>query len=130
LSSIRTRADDGRAFAVLLRALHAGAVRRFRIKELHVISLRTAFVATLLAGAIAAGATAQAVAQAAPVPAFGSPPGGDYPILFNDRHVYSRPTKLKAGRVLGALVRGNTVLVPLRALFERLGAVVSYDAAT
>lgn len=94
------------------------------------MSLRGALVATLLAGAVASGAPARAVAQAAPVPAFGSPPGGDYPILFNDRHVYSRPTKLKADRVLGALVRGNTVLVPLRAMFERMGAVVTYDAST
>lgn len=94
------------------------------------MSKRTAIVATLLAGAFASGASAPAVAQAAPAPAFGAPPGGDYPILYNDRHVDARPTELKAGRVLGALVRGNTVLVPLRAMFERMGAAVSYDAAT
>lgn len=94
------------------------------------ISLRTAFVATLLTGALAAGATARAVAQAAPAPAFGAPPSGDVPILYNDRHVYSTPSELKAGRVLGALVRGDTVLVPLRTMFQRMGAAVDYDAST
>ena len=35
------------------------------------------------------------------------------PILFNDHHVYSKPDVLKQGRVLAALVRGGTVLIPL-----------------
>jgi hypothetical protein len=58
---------------------------------------------------------------------FGSPPSGQIPILYNDHHVYSRPDVLKQGRVLAALVRGGTVLIPLRSMFEQMGATVSYD---
>lgn len=61
---------------------------------------------------------------------FGSPPSGEVPILFNDHHVYSKPDTLRQGRLLAALVRGKTVLVPLRSLFEQLGGTVSYDPAT
>jgi len=84
-----------------------------------------------------AGGPAMAPPAASPAPAdqsmsvppanFGSPPSGMIPILFNDHHVYSRPDRLKQGRVLAALVRGGTVLVPLRSLFEQTGATVSYD---
>lgn len=75
------------------------------------------------------------IAQATPMastPAmqFGSPPSGQIPILFNDHHVYSRPDVLKQGRVLAALVRGGTILVPLRSMFEQMGATVSYDAGS
>ncbi|HEV2261720.1 MAG TPA: copper amine oxidase N-terminal domain-containing protein [Candidatus Rubrimentiphilum sp.] len=77
----------------------------------------------------------QVIAQASPMPApppmnFGSPPSGQIPILFNDHHVYSRPDVLKQGRVLAALVRGGTILVPLRSMFEQMGATVSYDAGS
>ncbi len=34
------------------------------------------------------------------------------------------------GRVLAALVKGGTVLIPLRSMFEQMGATVSYDAAS
>jgi len=61
---------------------------------------------------------------------FGTPPSGEVPILFNDRHVYTKPDRLKANRVLAALVRGNTILVPLRSMFEQMGATVSYDPAS
>jgi hypothetical protein len=61
---------------------------------------------------------------------FGSPPSGEIPILFNDHHVYSKPDVLKQGRVLAALVRGGTILVPLRSMFEQMGATVSYDPAS
>ena len=69
------------------------------------------------------------VAQSGGLPPadYGSPPSGEYPILFNDRHVYAKPDELKQNRVLAALVRGSTVLVPLRSLFEQMGATVSYD---
>ncbi len=75
------------------------------------------------------------IAQASPSmnmpPAdFGTPPSGEVPILFNDRHVYSKPDRLKANRVLAALVRGNTILIPLRSMFEQMGATVSYDPAS
>jgi hypothetical protein len=68
--------------------------------------------------------------QAAPPANFGSPPSGQIPILFNDHHVYSKPDTLKQGRVLAALVRGGTILIPLRSMFEQMGATVSYDPGT
>ena len=70
------------------------------------------------------------VPPAAPPADFGTPPSGEVPILFNDRHVYSKPDRLKANRVLAALVRGNTILIPLRSMFEQMGATVSYDPAS
>jgi hypothetical protein len=70
-------------------------------------------------------------ATAAPPANFGSPPSGQYPILFNDHHVYARPDILKKGRVLAALVRGGTILIPLRSMFEQMGnPTVSYDAGS
>jgi hypothetical protein len=73
-----------------------------------------------------------AIAQAAGAPAanFGTPPSGQIPILFNDHHVYSKPDVLKQGRVLAALVKNGTLLIPLRSMFEQMGATVSYDAGT
>jgi hypothetical protein len=61
---------------------------------------------------------------------FGSPPSGEVPILYNDHHVYARPDTLRAGRVLAALVKNGTLMVPLRSMFEQMGATVSYDPAT
>ena len=77
-------------------------------------------------------ATPTTVAQAMMMPPadFGTPPSGEVPILFNDHHVYSKPDRLKQNRVLAALVRGNEILVPLRSMFEQMGATVSYDPAT
>src|SRR5579864_7654125 len=69
-------------------------------------------------------------ATAAPPANFGSPPSGQYPILYNDHHVYTKPDILKQGRVLAALVRGGTLLIPLRSMFEQMGATVSYAAGT
>jgi hypothetical protein len=71
--------------------------------------------------------TSVATAQSAPPADFGAPPSGEVPILFNDHHVYAKPDRLKANRVLAALVRGNTILIPLRSMFEQMGATVSYD---
>jgi hypothetical protein len=68
--------------------------------------------------------------SAMPPADFGTPPSGEVPILFNDRHVYTKPDRLKANRVLAALVRGNTILIPLRSMFEQMGATVSYDPAS
>ncbi len=67
---------------------------------------------------------------AAPAANFGTPPSGQIPILFNDHHVYSKPDTLKQGRVLAALVKGGTVLIPLRSMFEQMGASVSFDAGS
>ena len=72
---------------------------------------------------------AQASDQAPPAN-FGTPPSGQIPILYNDHHVYTKPDTLKQGRVLAALVKGGTVLIPLRSMFEQMGASVSYDPAS
>ena len=77
----------------------------------------------------AVAAIAPSFAQA-PAPDFGTPPSGEVPILYNDQHVYSKPDRLKKGRVLAALVRGKTILVPLRSMFEQMGATVSYNASS
>ena len=61
---------------------------------------------------------------------FGSPPSGQIPVLYNDQHVYAKPDILRSGRVLAALVKNGIILVPLRSMFEAMGASVSYDAAT
>jgi hypothetical protein len=83
-------------------------------------------------GNIGTLATSTTVAQAMMMPPadFGTPPSGEVPILFNDHHVYSKPDRLKQNRVLAALVRGNEILVPLRSMFEQMGATVSYDPAS
>ena len=88
----------------------------------------------------AASAAPAATPMASPAPAapaanmppanFGSPPSGQIPILFNDHHVYAKPDELKQGRVLAALVRGGTILIPLRSMFEQMGATVAYDPAS
>ncbi|HEV2261039.1 MAG TPA: copper amine oxidase N-terminal domain-containing protein [Candidatus Rubrimentiphilum sp.] len=74
------------------------------------------------------------IAQTTPAPPppmnFGSPPSGQIPILYNDHHVYAKPDELKQGRVLAALVRGGTILIPLRSMFEQMGATVSWDPAS
>lgn len=80
--------------------------------------------------ATAAPAPAAPESPAMPPADFGTPPSGEVPILFNDHHVYSKPSTLRTGRVLAALVRGNSILVPLRSLFEQTGATVSYDPGT
>ena len=50
------------------------------------------------------------------------------PILLNDRHIYARPNKLRRNRLLAALVRRSSILLPLRSLIERLGGTITYDA--
>jgi hypothetical protein len=96
-------------------------------KEL-VKRLSIAIMAAVAAGGLAA--TPVSAQQSMPPAEFGAPPSGEVPILFNDRHVYSRPDELKQDRVLSAIVRGDTILVPLRSMFEQMGATVSYDPAT
>jgi hypothetical protein len=91
------------------------------------IVLATGCIVCVLNSA-SAGSPPRVVAQVPP-PDFGSPPG-EYPILFNDRHVYAKPTDIKAGRALGALARATTMLVPLRSMFEQMGATVNFDASS
>jgi hypothetical protein len=88
-----------------------------------------AFALATVSGVLASVATAPAQ-SALPQRDFGHPPSGAIPILFNDEHVYAKPDVLKAGRVLAALVRNGVVMVPLRSMFEQLGATVSWDEAT
>jgi len=73
----------------------------------------------LLLGAFPAGAGAAD---------FGSPPSGEIPILYNDHTVYATPDVLKQRRVLAALVRNGQIYVPLRSMFEQMGATVSVSA--
>ncbi|GAC1521731.1 MAG: hypothetical protein NVS2B8_02060 [Vulcanimicrobiaceae bacterium] len=88
-------------------------------------------LATIAFGIVSFAVSAFAPASAqAPAPNFGTPPSGEVPILYNDQHVYSKPDRLKKGRVLAALVRGKTILVPLRSMFEQMGGTVSYNAST
>ena len=56
-------------------------------------------------------ATPVAQTGSAPAADFGSPPSGQIPILYNDRHVYATPDLLKQGRVLAALARNGTIYV-------------------
>jgi len=89
-------------------------------------------VAVVVALVSSAAENRPALAQtaASPAPDFGAPPSGEVPILFNDQHIYSKPDRLKTGRVLAALIKGGTILVPLRSMFEQTGGTVSYDPAT
>ncbi len=91
-----------------------------------------ALAAGAMLAALATSGVANAQAAGAPPPQFGSPPSGEVPIIFNplNLHVYSRPDKLRSGRVLAALIKGQTILVPLRSLFEQMGASVSYEKST
>ena len=75
-------------------------------------------------------AAAPVAAPSMPPPDWGSPPSGQIPILFNDRHVYAKPDKLTGSRVLAAIIRNNVILVPMRSMFEQMGATVKYDAAS
>jgi hypothetical protein len=59
---------------------------------------------------------------------FGSPPSGEIPIVFNDHTVYATPDTLKENRVLAALVKDGEIYVPLRSMFEQMGASVSVSA--
>jgi hypothetical protein len=60
-------------------------------------------------------------------PDFGSPPSGEIPILYNDRHVYADPDELKNGRVLAAYAKGGNIFIPVRSMFEAMGATVKWD---
>jgi hypothetical protein len=79
-------------------------------------------------GAVRADSAQVAQASPAPAPAFGSPPSGEIPILYNDHTVYAKPDVLKQGRVLAALVKDGQIYVPLRSMFEQMGATVSASA--
>jgi hypothetical protein len=93
--------------------------------NVHRFSAWRAFASSLFALMLCAGAVVRAAAAD-----FGAPPSGQVPIIFNDHHVYSNPDELKQNRVLAALVRNGTIFIPLRSMFEQMGATVSWDAAS
>src|ERR1700730_6978804 len=79
--------------------------------------------ATSLLALLLCGSGAEALASE-----FGSPPSGEVPILYNDHTVYAKSDLLKEGRVLAALVKDGHIYVPLRSMFEQIGAAVSVSA--
>jgi len=88
--------------------------------------LGVAFVALVLCCSAAADAdSASAPTVAATSAGFGTPPGGEVPILFDDHTVYATPDLLKRGRVLAALIKDGQIYVPLRSMFEQMGATVT-----
>jgi hypothetical protein len=64
----------------------------------------------------------------ADTPDFGSPPSGQIPILFNDHTIYAKPDVLKQGRVLAASIKDGQIYVPLKSMFEQMGATVTASA--
>src|SRR5215469_8796885 len=115
-----------------------------RLRKLHVAAFAAVlFVAAGIAPSFADGTTVNGAAVNATLTSgtatlatsgtqiaadFGSPPSGEIPILYNDHHVYANPSILKQNRTLAALVKNGVILVPLRSMFEEMGASVSYDA--
>jgi Copper amine oxidase N-terminal domain len=71
--------------------------------------------------------TARAKTEPTRPATFPTPSPRQIPILFNDHNVYAKPNELKQGRVLAALLLNGTILVPLRSMFEQMGAIVDYD---
>lgn len=99
------------------------------VPRLLMASLLTLLFCGLGVGAGSASKPAQASFALMAVD-FGTPPSGEVPIIYNDHHVYSKPDELKQSRVLAALVKDGTIFVPLRSMFEEMGATVSWDAAS
>ncbi len=59
---------------------------------------------------------------------FGTPPSGEVPVLFNDHTVYAKPDTLHRSRVLAAFFKDGAIYVPLRSMFEQMGASVTASA--
>ena len=55
---------------------------------------------------------------------FGNSLTGEIPIIYNNHHIYVKQDFLKANRVLVALVKDDRVYMPLRNMFEQMGAIV------
>ena len=93
--------------------------------------LTAAFVlATIFTGSTAGADQASGIPHAPPVANadFGSPPSGEIPILYNDHTVYTKPDILRKSRVLAAFVKDHQIYVPLRSMFEQMGATVTASA--
>jgi hypothetical protein len=84
--------------------------------------------ASLTAAATTAVVTLLLNGPAASANDFGSPPSGEVPIIYNDHTVYAKPDRLVRSRVLAALVKDGQIYVPLRSMFEAMGASVSVSA--
>jgi hypothetical protein len=117
------------------------------LRKLHVAAFAAAvFVAAGIAPSFADGSAVNVAAVTATIASgsatlatsgtqiaaadFGSPPSGEIPILYNDHHVYANPDRLKQNRVLAALVKNGVIMVPLRSMFEEMGAQVTYNGAS
>jgi len=87
-----------------------------------------ATIRTLTIGILSLTFCASTLVANAATPQFGKPPSGEIPILFNDHTVYATPDILKERRVLAALVKGGQIYVPLRSMFEQMGATVTASA--
>jgi hypothetical protein len=88
------------------------------------LPLKASGAARLTMAAVLAFACCASAARAQTAE-FGHPPSGEYPILYNDRTVYATPDVLKQNRVLAALVKDGVIFVPLRSMFEQMGATVT-----
>lgn len=89
---------------------------------------RVFFVLCLLL--LGSGIPAQAAPRSdTPPPAdFGTSPSGEIPILYNDHTVYTKPDILRRRRVLAAFIKNHQIYVPLRSMFEQMGATVTASA--
>ena len=102
----------------------------FNLPRAGLLAIAMVFTGSSIAPVETQAATPVAQTTSVPAAAFGAPPSGQIPILYNDRHVYAKPDVLKQGRVLAALARGGEIYVPLRSMFEQMGATVSYDTGS
>lgn len=104
--------------------MHVWSTSRYRFVAVASLAALTALATFDSRAAANETNAAPAIADAQ----FGVPPSGEVPILFNDHTVYATPDLLKRSRVLAALVRGHQIYVPLRSMFEQMGATVSASA--
>jgi hypothetical protein len=80
---------------------------------------------------IVAPSAVRAQSTAIPAPDFGNAPTGEIPIFFNDHHVYAKPDRIRRNRTLAAIVYKGALLVPMRSLFEQMGATsIEFNPAT
>lgn len=77
---------------------------------------------------LGSGTPAQAAPRSDAPPTFGTPPSGEIPILYNDHTVYTKPDILRRRRVLAAFIKNHQIYVPLRSMFEQMGATVTASA--
>ncbi|MDQ6931765.1 MAG: copper amine oxidase N-terminal domain-containing protein [Candidatus Eremiobacteraeota bacterium] len=98
--------------------------RRFGAPPPTAVLLSIAFISFTLAPAFGAVGNTPPSASSS----FGRPPSGEIPILYNDHTVYAKPDILKQRRVLAAFIKNHQIYVPLRSMFEQMGAIVTASA--